>query len=428
MVNNEHAHPVARVRAIQARNYRSLRRVDLRLDNDFYVLVGPNGSGKSTLLDAIGFLFDFYRSGLDAAIETRTTNFQDLVWGRPSVEPAFQLAAEFDVAGQEFRYELGVRETERGKRRVDERGYLGRLTADQFGTHSESIFGTEASTQGRGLRPAFRRAALGTTTLFAEGHDGTATFIHPAEQSAISFASVLHRFRIASEGGSSPQGQFEMPATDAATKRLLNASVQSLQLDNRSLRVATGPNGDDGKRLANDGGNLPRVLRTLQEEPDQWNAWMSHVRVVLPEVQAIRIVHREEDRHDYLMVRYANGVEVPSWGVSEGTLRLLALTSIPYHLTDHPVAYLLEEPENGIHPLAMEHVYRSLSSVYKSQVFVASHSPTLLRCVERPEEVFCFAHDTKDGTKIVQGDQHPRLVEWRASVDDELFWAADILT
>lgn len=155
---------------------------------------------------------------------------------------------------------------------------------------------------------------------------------------------------------------------------------------------------------------------------------MAHVRSALPGIQAISIVHREEDRHDYLMVRYTNGVEVPSWGVSEGTLRLLALTVIPYLPTNHPVAYLLEEPENGIHPLAMEHVYRSLSSVYDSQVFVASHSPTLLRCVERPDEVLCFAHDSENGTKIVKGDDHPRLVEWRTSVDDELFWAADILT
>ena len=37
--------------------------------------------------------------------------------------------------------------------------------------------------------------------------------------------------------------------------------------------------------------------------------------------------------------------------------------------------YLLEEPENGIHPLAVDCVFQSLRSVYGSQVLIATHSP-----------------------------------------------------
>ena len=59
--------------------------------------------------------------------------------------------------------------------------------------------------------------------------------------------------------------------------------------------------------------------------------------------------------------------------MSEGTLRLLALTVIAY-LPDAGRIYLIEEPENGIHPLATEAVYQSLSSVYGSHVFITTHS------------------------------------------------------
>ena len=152
---------------------------------------------------------------------------------------------------------------------------------------------------------------------------------------------------------------------------------------------------------------------------------MRHVRSALPGLQDIRVVHRPDDRHDYLMIKN-DGVEVPSWGVSEGTLRLLALTIIP-HLKSPPLAYLLEEPENGIHPLAIEFAYQALSTVYRTQVFIASHSPTLLRCA-KPSEVLCFGLDAAKGTVIVPGDAHPRLAEWQGSVDDDVFWAADILT
>ena len=91
--------PAATLRAIQARNYRSLRHVDLRFEGNFHVLVGPNASGKSTLLDAVAFLTDYVKLGLDRAVAKRTRNFQDLVWGRPAESSSFELAAEFVVAG-----------------------------------------------------------------------------------------------------------------------------------------------------------------------------------------------------------------------------------------------------------------------------------------------------------------------------------------
>ena len=77
--------------------------------------------------------------------------------------------------------------------------------------------------------------------------------------------------------------------------------------------------------------------------------------------------------------------------------------------------------------MAIEFAYQALSAVYGAQVFIASHSPTLLRCVD-VDEVLCFGHDPKRGTVIVHGDEHPRLRDWRGSVDDNVFWAADILS
>ena len=84
------------IRRIQALNYGCLRHVDLAL-GEFHVLVGPNASGKSTLFDVVAFLGDMVRDGVEAAVGNRTDNFQDLVWGRPSRIPAFELAVEFEI-------------------------------------------------------------------------------------------------------------------------------------------------------------------------------------------------------------------------------------------------------------------------------------------------------------------------------------------
>jgi len=65
---------------IEARNYRCLRSVKQSV-NPFEILIGSNASGKSTFLDVISFLGTLVSAGLEAAVEQRTTNFHDLVWG-----------------------------------------------------------------------------------------------------------------------------------------------------------------------------------------------------------------------------------------------------------------------------------------------------------------------------------------------------------
>ena len=84
------------IRRLGALHYRCLRYVDVELGR-FHILVGPNASGKSTLFDAIAFLGDLVSDGLEAAVENRTSNFQDLVWGRPRDGLGFELAVEFDI-------------------------------------------------------------------------------------------------------------------------------------------------------------------------------------------------------------------------------------------------------------------------------------------------------------------------------------------
>ncbi len=79
---------------VEALNYRCLRQISQPLGH-FHVCVGPNASGKTTFLDVAGFLGDLVSEGLDAAIESRTRNFHDLVWGRTG--GGFELAVELDI-------------------------------------------------------------------------------------------------------------------------------------------------------------------------------------------------------------------------------------------------------------------------------------------------------------------------------------------
>ena len=76
---------------IEALNYRCLRYISRPL-KPFHVLVGPNASGKTTFLDVVAFLQDLISDGLEAALDNRTNNPQELLFQRQ--EDRFELAIE----------------------------------------------------------------------------------------------------------------------------------------------------------------------------------------------------------------------------------------------------------------------------------------------------------------------------------------------
>jgi len=200
--------------------------------------------------------------------------------------------------------------------------------------------------------------------------------------------------------------------------------VQRFVLNSLALRKASPPG--QGRGFRPDGSNLPWVIDALRKTaPERFADWIAHVRTALPDLEDIRTIEREDDRHRYVVLCYQGGLQVPSWMASDGTLRLPALT-LPAYLTDFAGVYLIEEPENGIHPRAVETMYQSLSSVYSAQILMATHSPVILGIVE-PEKVLCFAKTGEGATDIVLGSEHPALRDWQGETNLSTLFAAGVL-
>jgi predicted ATPase len=195
---------------------------------------------------------------------------------------------------------------------------------------------------------------------------------------------------------------------------MLERGIQNLVLDSRKMREPSPPG--TGIRFRPDGSNLPWIVADLRKNRRQFNAWLAHVRTALEDIDDIDVIEREDDRHKYLIVKYLNGATVPSWLLSDGTLRLLCLTILAY-LEKLDGVFLVEEPENGIHPRAIETVMQSLGSIYSGQVLVATHSPVALNLMEL-SQILCFAKDEFGATDIVSGDLHPALVAWKRNEPD----------
>ena len=125
------------------------------------------------------------------------------------------------------------------------------------------------------------------------------------------------------------------------------------------------------------------------------------------------------------MLTFADGLKCPSWLLSDGTLRMLALT-LPAFLPGSPSVYMIEEPENGVHPHALEIIIKALTAIPDAQVFVATHSPLVVQQVG-VKPLLCFKRDPLNGVHIIHGESHSALKDWRGNPDLSSIFASGLL-
>jgi predicted ATP-dependent endonuclease of OLD family len=87
---------------------------------------------------------------------------------------------------------------------------------------------------------------------------------------------------------------------------------------------------------------------------------------------------------------------------------------------------MVEEPENGVHPHALEIILKALAAIPSAQVFVATHSPLVVQQVG-VKPLLCFTRDEKDGIHIVHGENHPALRNWDGTPDLASIFASRVL-
>ncbi len=414
---------------IEARNYRCLRYVSQEL-SPFHVLVGPNASGKSTFLDVVAFLGRLVSDGLDAAVGERTANPADLVWAREG--DSFELAIEAEIPEalregldrpfDRVRYEVEVT-------LADEAGGLA-LSGEKVGLLRRGRDAVE--TKRRDGFPQDRECpdtiplnrGHPTREVVTRGPGYEAVYRHEVREEGKLMPALPFKLGPGRSAlGNLPEDEINFPVS-TWLKSFLSEGVQQLLLNSLVIRRASPPTNTKG--FQPDGSSLPWLIHRLeQEHPKSLALWLSHLQTAFPDLTGVRTIERPDDRHRYSMLRYKNGIEVPSWMVSDGTLRVLALTLLAYvpHIQG---CFLIEEPENGVHPQAIETIYQSLTSVYDAQVLMATHSPVLLS-IAKAENLLCFAKTPSGETDTTRGDRHPLLRDWRGGTDLGTLFASGIL-
>jgi predicted ATPase len=383
----------------------------------FQILIGANGVGKSNLFDAIILLSDLARGDtLYEALRKNRGEIGELFTQYPSGERAKKMkfavemlidtsveddfGVEAKVSSTRLRYEL---EIERNTDGHFERLYIPHESLTALTEENDKWYLTIPVKKRRLWVARGRRSPYISTNL----RDNTISK-HQDNRSGGKQETPIGRIE---RPILSSVNNVEYPTAFAARKEMQN--WRYFQFDPASLRKPSSVFAPD--RLLPDGSNLPTVLERMAREDEYLLADVSiEMANLIPGILNIRVETLKERQEYIIYAQTVEGSTFSSTVLSDGTLRVLALSALKNDLAHHGLL-CFEEPENGVHPSRLSKIielFQQLSTQFDRegeeeqklrQVFLNTHSPKLLSCAPIDTFLFMFVarqHDKPRHTQI----------------------------
>lgn len=334
MAIREHAPPETEVSApvlesIRIRGFRSLADVTLELSPNVTVLIGPNGSGKSNLFRFFELCRWMLRERKLGEFVARQGGADDQLFRGREVTPQIEaeLAVRTEAGRCGYRFTLAAAQPDR------------LIFADESIRCCETEYGAEEGW--RQLGSGHSEALL---VEAAQGGDGEGV-------DATAARAILQLLR------DCVVYQFHDTSDNSKFKQLWDVS--------------------DCAQLRPHGGNLAPVLLRLERENFRlYDLICRQIGRMVPNFERFDLV----EQHGKVALRWkAKGGE-QTYGAhltSDGSLRLFALATLLYLPPEMlPGVVLLDEPELGLHPAAVELVGHMIKRAGRDrQVLVATQEP-----------------------------------------------------
>jgi len=396
---------------VEALNFKCFRYLQQPL-GPFHVLAGANGTGKSTFLDVIAFVSDFIAEGLKSAIEKRTPHFEDLVWmGKPG---RIELAIEAKISETEkailpiqkydrIRYELAIGND---------------LESKEIQIFHETI-----------LLKIDAPPPMPKRTVFPKLRGAPLTLIAPRKglkKSKRIFIKVL--------GGMEtyyPETEWEEKPSEISRRPApLKSGLDHLPEDEKKFPVSTWFKHfmcEEIKRIRTSSPFLPHTTQKKtkselsqlswiwnemkSQKPAELSKVMAFLQSLLPDLKGIKSIQNKEGQYD-LVLEYKNNLKLPMRSISEGSYCILSMVFPFFQWDPHVCVYLIEEPENGLHPKTLENLLHFFSSASNAQILLTTYSPIVLDQCD-PSQILFFAKTPEGASDVIGLHQHPKLKNWK---------------
>ena len=198
---------------------------------------------------------------------------------------------------------------------------------------------------------------------------------------------------------------------DPELVRRLFSGARLLRLDPDALREPSTliPETDHLRLNDERGRGLPGVYDAiLNRGDDSFRRIVDALRTLFPTIRGLRLRVVSESTK-ILEIELNHGERVPAQFMSEGLLYYLAFAAVQY--MERTSILLVEEPENGLHPIRIAEVMKMLREISKTtQVLIATHSPLVVNELSG-DEVTLVTRDSERGTQVRKLSSTPNFAE-----------------
>lgn len=393
-----------RLIGIEIHNYKSLRDVIIA-PSPLSVLVGPNAAGKTNFCDALDFLGEAYRLGLELAV-ARKGGYENICFRRQRRSKApihFRLRFELDTREWGWPLWHGWRRRKHQPTILFDHMFEIRTESQNIG----SPFYVSQEELGIWLEPS--RTGQRQLSLFdypdeekrilhykRDGSSNVSLDISSLEQMLVGelekrfFETLTSRFDREGLEKRFPETEFFLSFVDQllfgiAPFRTTIGSLRVFQLSPRNCRESGVPT--PNPELDRFGGNLPAVVEHLKTQyQDRYLELLDTVRRVMPTLEGIETQYTHRKTLGLFVSEEGFGRPWAATDISDGTIQTIALLVAVFDPRTSIV--VVEEPENSIHPWALRNFVKAARGVADTkQVILTTHSPILIDQL-RPEELW----------------------------------------
>lgn len=315
------------IKKLHIRHFKSCYDLQMKNIGYFSVFAGANGSGKSNFFDALDFVGQFIRSGVEAALNQQGgyQHFRPARSSYPAAAPNFIFELVCDLEGKEYDYTLILSNLD-SKAGIEEK-----LLIDGHKSLSR-IWGSKPTIDGIAQNLSDNHSAL---LLYEE----------------LPLRELLSNIRI-----------YRIQPLDAA-------------------RANRG--GDDSSSLRGDGSNLASVLQRLEKDQDTYDSILSWMRTVVSGLEKFSLSKKNLTNSTGISFKESGtGNLFPANMVSTGTIYLLCLLVAILDAPKEQGLILFEEPELGLHPKALHeliNLIRNLATEEHIALWMTTHSEAIVR-------------------------------------------------